>query len=361
MVRSAKIKKPRPTESKSQNKPPTVADLVSSSAQSGTGAFKTSLRYIIGFFRSFMGSILGVLAINLALVGIFVGWAQTTFIDTARFASVVVPIVDQPETQRFLINQTTDLVIQGIRGEELRGLLVTGQNEALPISEQNKLVRERTRASIEKVVKSDQFAELWKSEAIRAHRDLTSELSGDSADGEVDLSKLVNGLISQLSGTDLAPVVQALDIPAEAGKIKLSASSLANLQRAYNYSFSSAGFVLTASLALAATALGLSVNRLMALRHLTAVLAIASGSLALLLAFPVRLGLGSENSRATQAAFQEIVRLLVRDLQIIYFRVAIGAASVAVAIFIWQGLDHRRNTKLRGVPKRLKVKNKNRR
>ncbi|GAA2046282.1 hypothetical protein GCM10009819_37680 [Agromyces tropicus] len=164
--------------------------------------------------RTVAAVVLVVLGLLLAPVAVVSAWARAELVDTDRFVSTFGPLADDPEVQAFIadevtvaieeqvdIPQLTSDVFDGIRALDLppRAEDALGLLEAPAAQGLSSLLS----STVDRVIASDAFADVWRASLTATHRQFTAALQGDP-----DAALAIGG-----DGTlsiQLGPIIQAV-------------------------------------------------------------------------------------------------------------------------------------------------------
>ncbi|WP_353826800.1 hypothetical protein [Agromyces sp. SYSU T0242] len=155
-----------------------------------------------------------VLGLLLAPVAVISAWARAELVDTDRFVATFGPLADDPEVQAFIadevtvaiedqvdIPQLTSDVFDGIRAldlppraEDALGLLEVPAAQGL---------QSLLSSTVDRVIASDAFADIWRASLTATHRQFTAALQGDP-DAALEIGG--DGTLS----IQLGPIIEAV-------------------------------------------------------------------------------------------------------------------------------------------------------
>lgn len=143
--------------------------------------------------RSAAAVVLILVGALLAPVGVVAAWAERTLTDTDRYVATVGPLADDPTVQSALAGRMTQAVMTRIDVGSLLDAVAGGLDErdvapraaaALPMLEAplTSGVESFVRRAADRVVTSDEFADLWERANRVAHEQLVAVMRGDGGD-----------------------------------------------------------------------------------------------------------------------------------------------------------------------------------
>lgn len=186
------------------------------------------------YIRTFFSSLFGIIALNLVILSILVVWLNRTVTDTNTYVKTVTPLVDQPDIQNFLAAQATDNLLKNAPPAEVAAALLPAPDVKAKTAEQQAAeVKKIVNDSVLQIVDSPSFENVWISSNLSAHSGLVRQIDAGSKTLTLDLSPLVTGVVSELKETKLAPVSDQIDLPQDAGKLKLQGEGIAKFQDYY--------------------------------------------------------------------------------------------------------------------------------
>ncbi|MBL8121165.1 hypothetical protein JNM87_00235 [Candidatus Saccharibacteria bacterium] len=295
--------------------------------------------------RTFFSSIFGFFALGLIIMSILVVWLDRTLTDTQTYVKTVAPLVTKPGVQNFVVTKASstlldnhDAPIRDIASQLLTPEQIAGKTDEQLKAEVTPLVQE----SLRSVVSSPTFANLWKTNNESIHSQLMTQLQSGSQTLNLDFHPLITGLIDQLGTTKLSFVKDKLDIPADAGKVKLEGRQLENVRRVYDY-FKKA---MLAILVCAALSVGLcvliSVHHLKTIRRIALLTGIFCGVLAALLGATSLIRTGS--SEVDNAFARTLVDGITHDLRLSLIVIAVLGIGGAVASKLYSVITSSRSS-----------------
>ena len=251
-----------------------------------------------GRARSAFAWLLITVAAILAPVAVLGSWARAELVDTERFVQTFAPLAQEPEVQAFVTQQVVEAIDENVDIDGTVGDLLDGLSElGLPPDAQNAVVLLKGPAaagvksligtSVEGVVASEQFAQLWQVTLRETHSRAIGVIQGDpntalqlSDDGTLSIE--LGTVITQVKGSLVGQGFGfAQQIPVVEKSIPVLASDSLILVRVLYQVAVSAGYWLP-WVVLALIAIGLTVarNRTRALAWTGASLAVSFGLLA---------------------------------------------------------------------------------
>lgn len=283
------------------------------------------------YARTILASLLGIFALFLILSSIFTVWLNRTLTDTDVYMSSVAPLVTKPEVQDFVVQKASETLLKDQDVTEVSSKLLTPEQVAGKSPEElNALVREVVESSIQQVVKSPSFAQLWEETNRTAHEAIINQLESDSNTLTLDLSPLVLGIVDQLKTTSLGPVVDQIEIKPENAKLDLKGGAIDQIHS--NYKNFQNGTIVTVILAAVAAVLAVvvSVHHIKTLRRIL----IGTGIIALLVALAIRapsiIKINGSRDSIEQKAAIAIAETLFHNLQVAC--ITIGIVCIVAAV-----------------------------
>ncbi|MGG7575647.1 hypothetical protein [Streptomyces sirii] len=130
------------------------------------------------------------LSFILAPLGVIAAWVDSQMSDTARYVQTVAPLAKDPAVQSAVTNRVTNKIVSYINTEEVTAALTRALQKtgAPPIVVDKADVlagalksgaTSAVRAVVNKVVTSDQFADVWDAANRRAHMAMVNVLTGE--------------------------------------------------------------------------------------------------------------------------------------------------------------------------------------
>ncbi len=284
------------------------------------------------FWRLLLIGLLGIIAFNAVMGGLFALWANRTFLNTDEFTAIVGELPSNPSVRKTLVKETSNIIVSSVPAAELaKQLNVPVMSEAATdqIKEQ---LRPAVQATVLQIVSSQAFGDLWATSVENAHRDALKQLeSSDSLD--INFRPLLEGIIGQLKGTQLEFLQAQIQLPKDAGMITIKDQQFARLAQSYTVA-KQLFWILVATAAIATIlAMLLAVKKLAVLRKLAISLLIASTLIILSATYIPKIlvsALSGGNAETLESA-STISRQFSRDL---VFICIISAATAALVIII---------------------------
>jgi len=289
--------------------------------------------------RTFFSSFFGFFALGLIILSILVIWLDRTLTDTNTYVGTVAPLVTKPAVQNFAVTKASSALL-GTNGPSVRDIatqLLTPEQIAGKTDEQLRAaVTPIVEDSLRSVVASPAFAELWKTNNKAIHSQLMTQLRDGSQTINLNFRPLITGLIDQLGTTKLGFVKDKLDLPADAGQVKLEGKQLDNVRTVYDY-FKKAllAILVSASLAVGLCVL-ISVHHLKTFRRIALLTGIFSAVLAVLLSATSLFKISGD--AAEQKFATTLVNGITHDLRISLIVIAILGIGSAIASKIYSKL-----------------------
>lgn len=302
--------------------------------------------------RSIIAGILITLCVLIAPLAALGTWARAQLVDTDRFVATFAPIANDPDVQVFIADQAVEAIdasidIDGLVGSVFSGLasldLPPSAQSVLPLLEAPAAegMRSVLTTSVETLVASPQFAQLWEGTLRETHSRAIAVIQGDpnaalqlADDGTLSLS-----LATVISEVKTILVAQgfgfAEQIPEIDRSIPIVASdSLALVRTVYQLAVSLGTWLPWLTLGLLAAGVALARNRSRALIWGGAGLAVSLLLLALGIGIGRQVFVASVSpsimpSATAHALFGQVTSLMSSTL------LALITLSIAVAIGAW--------------------------
>jgi hypothetical protein len=297
----------------------------------------------------------GVVALSLVLASILTMWLNRTLLDTNTYVNTVAPLASNPDVQEFVVTKVVDAVQKGAQDQANQAGQAAGApaDSGLPMfvspaeaagktpEQLQTLARHKLSFSLDQIVKSPRFQELWTSTNRSAHTTLVGEVKSNDKDLTLDLAPVLRGVIDQLKTTDLAPVAADIQLPADAGTVKLQGGAIEQVRKVYNGLQTATVVMLLVMLVSAALAVVLSVQHIRTMRRIL----MGTGIIALLLAgvlyVPQFVSFGSSDPQAAKVA-AVVFGILTHDLRLAALLTGIGCVVLALATKVYSVLQARR-------------------
>lgn len=143
-----------------------------------------------GVGRGLLAAVLILVSVLLAPVAVIGGWARLELVDTDRFVQTFGPLAEDPDVQRFIAAQTEQAIFDSVDVDGLVGDLFEGiASLDMPPRTQAAVallegpaaagVRSLISSSVERVVASPQFAQIWEGALRETHSRAIAVIQGD--------------------------------------------------------------------------------------------------------------------------------------------------------------------------------------
>ncbi len=319
---------------------------------------------------SVLSALLIIVALILAPVTIVAGYAKNQLTDTEMFVSTLAPLAKDPAVQQVVSGAVVDAVnsavdIPGITAEVFAGLaqlnLPPTARTALAALEGPTVLglKSFVASTVDKLVASDQFAQIWEQTLRVSHSQLTATLAGDPGaltqiGGDGSLSIQIGPIVAAVKQRLVADGVGFASSIPDVNRSVVIAQSRSFTQMAVLY-----GLVVAVGAWLPFVSLALAAAGVLAARRRRRALAATSIALAvMMLALGGAIAVGRELSGtllpqgvltrgAVLAGYDAIVEAAVNTV------IAVGALAVAVALFAWATGPGRWATAIRTTTKGL--------
>lgn len=236
------------------------------------------------YLRTPLASILGSLAAALIVLSIVVLWLGRTLTDTNAYVDTVAPLVTDGDVQSFAVDKVSKVLLdsdvaalQGIASE----LLGPEQIQGKTIDELREAVRPKVEGTLNTVVASSHFANLWEDTNRVAHETLIQQLNSDSNTVTLDFQPLIDGVIVQLDGTDLGFVKDKIDIQPGTSLVTIESDKFENLRNAYNKIKQAILLLVLLTTGMTISAIAISVHHVKTLRRVAFSTGIFAGLIAI--------------------------------------------------------------------------------
>jgi hypothetical protein len=289
------------------------------------------------YVRTIFSSLFGFFALALIIVSILVVWLDGTISSTSQYTKTVAPLVADPDVQAFVVEKASGALLESKDapiGDIALGLLgeaqVAGKTDEQLRTEVTPIVKE----NLKKVIASPAFAELWKANNSAIHAELIKQLKSSSPTIELDFRPLIEGVINELSTTDLAFIKDGIELKDDAGKITLKEKQLDNVRKVYDY-FQKAMLAIV-GLAVLASALCviISVHHLKTMRRIALMTGIFAGILAAVLGAASLFKIGGDDLVQQKFAVA-LINGVTHDLRLSLIVIAVLGIGVAIGSKIY--------------------------
>lgn len=180
--------------------------------------------------RSISSVILIVVGALILTVGNLLFWTGNTLVNTDRYMKAVGPLIEQPEVQQGVASYTTKQLFNNVDIETVITQALPPKGDFLAPALSSK-VEESTQQSLQKLLSSEKFQDLWLKTQRNAHDRLVSAIKNYEGDGTINLQELYQGLSNGLKGTKLGFLANK-PLPNKVGSITVVQAD--NLPLAHN-------------------------------------------------------------------------------------------------------------------------------
>lgn len=235
------------------------------------------------YIRTSFAALFGFLAVILLIASVLVVWLGGALTNTDQYVKTVGPLVDKPEIQNFIVQKASDGLLENEEApiqEIANQLLGENQTANLPVDQIKSQVRPIVEQNLAKVVKSQEFANIWKNGNRDIHAQLISQLNSNKEELTLNFRPVIDGAINSLSGTQLAFVKDKIDLKEDVGTLKFEAQNLNNLRKVYDYVKKAIVMIVLCSLLALTLCVLVSVHHLKTLRRVTLVVGVVAAILA---------------------------------------------------------------------------------
>jgi hypothetical protein len=221
------------------------------------------------YVRTIFASIFGILALWLVLTSVVVVWLNRTLTDTNIYVKTVAPVVSKPEVQNYFANKLTDQIVDKNPVQDVAAALLPAEQVAGKTPEQlTPAVKAVIADNVKQVLSSTQFKQLWEDTNRSAHQQLLAQLNSGAEEINLDLSPALAGVTEQLKTTQLAPLVDQIDLGKDNAKLNLKGDDIKKVHNSYE-SFKKATIVLVAlGLVMAGLSVAISVHHIKTVRRI---------------------------------------------------------------------------------------------
>lgn len=281
------------------------------------------------YVRTILSSFFGVIALNLVLASILVVWLGRTLTDTDTYVTMVAPLAAEPDIQEFIAAKTTDQLMRSASAEEIAAAVLPPDDIDGRTPEQLKMsASAAVDSSVVAALESPKFQTLWQETNRTAHAQVVRQLSASTGQLSVDVSPFVSDALAVLQTTDLAPIADQVDIPDNAGVIKLDGPGIQKAQEYYRLLHTATLVLLGVTLIAASLCVMLSVHHARTFRRILFGTALSTLSLTLLIQVPTFVSISAINP-ADQRAAAALAGVLFHDLRIALL--TIGVTCIVLA------------------------------
>lgn len=197
--------------------------------------------------RSAVAGLLLTLSVLLTIPAVVTGWARSELLDTDRFTATFAPLSDEPAVQQLVADQVLTAIEEKA---DLDGLASALESLDLPAAVEDLLgdaaatglerVRSLIEVSVDRVMTSDSFDEVWRTVLAEAHVQTTAALASEqwnvtSLQGGtlvIELGPIIEAVKADLAGLGV-PLVSAIP-PIERSVPLLSGESATLARVGYN-------------------------------------------------------------------------------------------------------------------------------
>lgn len=288
------------------------------------------------YLRTPLASLLGSLAATLIILSIVVLWLGRTLTDTSTYVATVAPLVANNDVQTFTINKVSEsLLDSGQAGEDgtLQGiasqLLGAQQIQGKTNDQLRAEVRPQVDETIKQVVTSPQFAQLWGDTNKLVHETLIKQLNNDSDAITLDFQPLINGVITQLKGTELAFAQDKVSLQPGTAVITVQSDKFENMRRIYENVKKAILLLVGLTIVMTIMAVAVSVHHAKTLRRVALTVGLLAMSLAVGLS-ATSLVKFSGSDAEQQKLILAIVSGVTKQLRMTLFVVAFATISASL-------------------------------
>jgi hypothetical protein len=221
------------------------------------------------YARTIIASLFGIIAMCLIIASILVVWVNQTLTNTNTYMATVTPLVDSDAIQNYVAQQASKAILSNIKSTNLATtLLPPGSITSQTTAQINSLLTTEVNTSVLKIIKSPQFATLWYNTNQSAQMQLVSQLKSNSGQLTLNLSPLINGTISELKTTELAPLVPQVSIPKSEGVLNLKGGAIDKAHKFYEYFEEGTYIIVAATLLCTGLCILISVHHIKTFRRI---------------------------------------------------------------------------------------------
>lgn len=239
--------------------------------------------------RTFFAALCGFIAVNLLLLAVAAAWIDRTLTNTPAFTTAVGSLAEKPAVQAFVVAQASD----GLLGDpdmdytepaaQLYGQQAVQGKSNEQLKEQ---VTTTVQDSLQQLVSSPGFIELWKQTIQDSHAQLVSQLDSGAEEVSLNLKPLIDGIVNGLAITDLQPIANQLELDDGSGVVTLTSDQLGPMHTVYRQITPVVWGLIVAAVVLMVACVALSVHHMKTFRRIALSVGIVTGIFAILLTIP---------------------------------------------------------------------------
>lgn len=281
--------------------------------------------------RTFFAVVAGIVGVYLILASITVVWLNRTFTNTTTYVNTVAPLITKPPVQNFLAEKVTDLMINNSSNPTAAlsllppAFLATSPTPAQVTAALKPIIK----ANVLKIVQSPSFGSLWIATNRAVQSTLVSQLNQNNGQITVNLTPAVNGIITELKTTQLAPLATNVTLKPGVGVISIKSASLSNAHRLYKLYKTGSVVIIVLAVVAIGLSIWLSVHHGKTARRILMGIGILALLQALALEIPVIVKFPGAD-QVTQNAAHAVAKALVHNLQLA--NLVVGLLCIIAAI-----------------------------
>lgn len=282
--------------------------------------------------RTAFSSFFGFIAVGLIITSVLAIWLDATLTNTNQYVNTVAPLVENPDVQNFVVDQTTDALLKGSDApvRDVAGQLLGTSQDANKTDDQLKAeVTPLVKDQLLQVVSSPAFATLWADTNRQLHSSLIEQLKSNSDNFTLNLQPLITGVIAQLGTTKLAFVQDKLQLKPDSGQISVKGKQLDTVRKVYGYFQDAVWLIVLLTLLSIVLCVWLSVHHVKTARRVALATGIYAAVLALMLSASSLIKLGGQTADQQKLA-AALVNGITHDLRLSL--IILAAVCIAGAI-----------------------------
>jgi hypothetical protein len=219
--------------------------------------------------RSFFSWVFGLLAIYFLTLSIVVFWLNRTVLDTNTYVSTVSPLVTKPDIQNYIATKVTTEILNNSPTNDLAVQLIGPASVNSNDQQQLKaLLNPIIYNNVVKIISSSNFAFLWANTNRTAHQEFISQIQHKDNNLIINLNPAITGVISQLKGTQLAPISNKINISSTAGTLTIKPPASHKISNYYKYLQSATAGVILLGVLLVVLTILIAPKRLKAFKRI---------------------------------------------------------------------------------------------
>jgi hypothetical protein len=254
-------------------------------------------------WRTFLGALCGLIASLLIAASILVVWANRTLTDTNTYVATVGPVISSPALQDFIATKVTNQLLTSAPTTQLASsLLAPAQITGQTPDELDSLMTPVIHDSVVQILQSPAMQQVWTQTNRTDHAAFIQQLDANDAAITIDLTPIVNGVMTQMEQTKLAPVAKQIQVGSGTTTVQLKGGPLEKVRTYYHLLKTATWVILGLAILFAALSVWASVHHAKTLRRMLVSTGVSSLVTAAVISFSGAVPLPTADPQAAKLA-----------------------------------------------------------